>query len=196
MYFKWDNFREYEDGSKSTRCRFKMYQDDQEINHGWIEDHTIPKQKEQDKDSRRDVGYAYVIHCNGFDERKLFEVFREHGFTNEDFGYTGYSTYGGICANEDPDNSPCSYVGTPKCSVYDVIDMLEEALCRQYYFDYDKELAEFKVHLDKRQAIMDECKEYLKEKELTKEGYTQDAIEANAQGCLDIANDYDTEIGD
>ncbi len=190
MIFKWDKFQKFDDGSQSTKCRFKMYKGDtiakeNMIHAGWITDHTVQKQKEKDNAQREYVAYAYSIHCVGLADATLFEVFREHGFSTKDFGYN-YNNCCGICPNEQVRDvfGPYAYAGTPKCSVYEVIDMVEEAVCRQHYFDYDKELA----CLNERQTLMNECKEYLKEKELTREGYTQDAIEANNQEYLDAVD--------
>ncbi len=157
MRFEWEAYR-------GRRRSFKMYQGDREISHGWVEDYTIPNQ------NFGIANYAYVIGCNDLDAKKLFEIFREHGLADGDFGYAGYNAYG-ICPNEDPDS--CQYKGTPKCPIFSVIDMVEEALCKQCYFDYDKELTDFKACLDERRALMDECKEYLKEKELAEEAYIE-----------------------
>lgn len=163
MRFEWDMYHMYDDGSQSTWCRFKVFNDaGKEITHGHIDDHTLPKAKEDDRKCNRDVYYAYSI-SESYDwirKTVLQEVFEEHGFAEEDHGVSGFDDYG-ICANEDYRKSPFEYVGTPKCTIHDVVDMVEEAFCRSLYFDYDAELAEAKRRLDERKARMDEAKVYL-----------------------------------
>ena len=166
MRFEWEDFKKYDDGSQSTWCNFKVFDDEGKlITHGHVEDHTLESAKESDRRCKRDVYYAYSIsdpyHYILIDV--LQTVFAEHGFSKEDHGTSGYNAYG-ICANEATENNPSEYVGTPKCSIYEVKDMVEEAFCKSLYFDYDKKFEEMKKELDERKALMDSAKEYLKKK--------------------------------
>ena len=188
MRFEWDMYHKYEDGSQSSSCEVKVYDANGNLlTGGEIEDHTLPAAKERDKKWGVNVPYGYDITGFGhwLSRSDFVEVFASHGLTKDDFGAFGYGGMG-ICKNEEYRSNPHEYVGTPKCTIHEVMDMMEEAFCKSLYFDYDAELAEFKKHLDERKARMDEAKEYLEERERVRESYTQDAIESNMEECLEI----------
>nr|WP_297765676.1 hypothetical protein [uncultured Butyrivibrio sp.] len=167
MRFDWEVFKTYDDGSQSTRCNGKIYRNNgRKYSWGWIEDHTKEAAKEDDKEVGRNVYYAYLVHGfeNCLSSDALRAVFKEHGFSEDEYGSAGFSSMG-ICPNENYRENPHEYTGTPKCTAYDVMRMVEEAVVKTLSFDYEAELAEYKERLDKRQAIMDEAVDFLKKRD-------------------------------
>lgn len=169
MRFEWEKFKKFDDGSKSTRCYFRVYSNSgEELQHGWVEDHTLPEAKLKDRECYRSVPYAYAIHISDIHDKTFFDICKEHGIADSQLGCAGYSMLG-VCPNEDKDE--CSpYCGTPRYDVDMILDIVEEAICREYYFDYNKELERLKSHLDAQKALMDEADAYLEKKGRELEG--------------------------
>ncbi len=166
MKFDWEVFKKFDDGSQSTRCYAEVYKNDNSrLCSGWIEDHTKERAKKDDKKTGREVPFAFVI-C-GFDSFLSFDVlknvFEKHGYSGENYGYVYYNSLG-ICPNENYRESTYEYTGTPKCSIEEVMEMVEEAVVESISFDYEKELEEYKKELNERQALMDEAVAFLNER--------------------------------
>ncbi len=178
MKFEWDR-HEYPDGSQASRHYVKVLADNgKELDHGWVDDHTTPRAKADDLDCRREVYYAYSIHLLDLHDSVLTQVFRDHGFKDEDFGCSGYNQMG-ICPN-DWEEHPCEYVGTPSCSIEDVLDMVEEAACldlRKRYENYKANLLKMQDGLQERKDLMEEADKYLADKENVKQAEAEEERE-------------------
>ena len=166
MRFEWDEYHVFSDGSQSSNCVVEVYRDgeDREFEKIRVEDHTTDRQKKRDLEAYRQVDYAYWI--NNLDDIRidvLKQVCQEHGLTEKDYGSCTYQFFG-ICANEDSKRHPREYHGTPKITIDEVLEIVEEAVCRSQYFDYDAELRKLMDRLNERKALMDECKAYLDNK--------------------------------
>lgn len=150
---------------------------------GCIFDHSTKEAKERDsKKHTQFVDAAYLVYFSGGNTADFTAKLKKLGIS---YGYRGGCIT--VCQNKEPWLNV--YEGTPEISIHELKDIIEEFCCESLYFDYDAELESFKKKLDKRKAIMDEAKEYLEEKECVREGYAQDITEAEAQECIEIAEE-------
>jgi hypothetical protein len=165
MRFEWVIFKEYDDGSVSNSCDLIVYRDNgQVLDDGWISDHTRPDAKEDDAKTHREVPYAYDVHgLDRISKDSLRKVCLRHGLAEGDYGSCGFWGFG-ICRNTNYNKSRFTYVGVPRVTVEEAMQVVEEAFAESFKFDYDAEIQEALDQINARKELMDEGVAFLRER--------------------------------
>ena len=163
MKFEWVPFKEYDDGSVSDSCDFIVYRDNgQVLADGWISDHTRPDAKEDDAKTHREVPYAYDVHGLDTIGRDSWRtVCLRHGLAEGDFGGCGFCGFG-MCRNTDYNHSRFRYVGVPRITIEEAMQIVEEAFAESFKFDYDAAMQKAIDAVNARKELMDEGVEFLR----------------------------------
>lgn len=163
MRFEWVPFKEYDDGSVSDSCDVTIYRDNgRPFGSGWISDHTRSSAKKADVEACREVPYAYDVHGLRNIPLDIWrKVCQNHGVDADDCGSSGYMGLG-LCRNESYRSSRFPYVGTPKVSIEEAMQIVEEAFAESLMFDYSEAVREALEEINVRKGMMDEGVEFLR----------------------------------